>query len=108
MDKYYVSKKTTLSDCCELSVSNDIVKRVDLNTVLDIVRKWVKQVFPTSHYIVYCKGDFEKATIDDITMYDPNAVGDPYTLHVVHAPSNVRFKIGVYKTEYIINRVVKS
>ena len=105
MDKYYVSKKTTLADCCELSVSNDIIKRVDLSTVLDIVRKWIKQVFPTSHYLVYYKGNFEEATIDDITMNDPNAVGDPYTLHVVHASSNVRFRVGVYKTEYIINRV---
>lgn len=108
MDKYYVSKKTTLIDCCELSVSNDIVKRENLNTVLDIVRKWIKQIFPTSHYIVYYKGDFEKATIDDITMYDPNAIGDPYALHVVHAPSNVRFRIGIYKTEYIINRVANK
>jgi hypothetical protein len=108
MDKYYVSKKTTLADCCELSVSNDIVKRENLYTVLDIVRKWVKQVFPTSNYIVYYKGDFEKATIDDMTMYDPNAIGDPYTLHVVHAPSNVRFRIGIYKTEYIINKTANK
>jgi hypothetical protein len=108
MDKYYISKKTTLTDCCELSVSNDIIKRENLLTVLDIVRKWVKQVFPTSHYIVYYKGDFEKATIDDMVMYDPNVVGDPYVLHVVHAPSNVRFRIGIYKTEYITNRVVNN
>lgn len=112
MDKYYVSKKTTLTDCCELSVSNTIffskvngIKREDLSTVLDIVRRWVKQVFPTSNYVVYYKGDFEKATIDDMTMYNPNAIGDPYVLHVVHAPSNVRFRIGIYKTEYIINRI---
>lgn len=101
MKKYYVTKDTKLVVSHELSVSNKIVEKAPVLEVLNIVKKWVKQLFPDKHYVVYYKGD--KPDIDMITMYDPSTVGDNIELNVYHTPHNVRFQIGTFETTYKIN-----
>lgn len=100
MEKYYVTKDTRFVASHELSVSNSIIETEDTLTVLTIVRKWVQQIFPT--YIVYHKGN--NCSIDMFTMYDPSAVDDKIRLNIVHTKYNVRFQIGVFETEYKINK----
>lgn len=100
MEKYYVTKDTRFVASHELSVSNSIIETEDTLTVLATVRKWVQQIFPT--YIVYYKGN--DCTVDMFAMYDPDAVGDKIRLNVVHTKFNVRFQIGIFKTEYKINK----
>ena len=38
-------------------------------------------------------------------MFDPNVLNDPYKLLVIHKPSNVRIRIGVYETKYEVKQV---
>ena len=105
METYYVSKDTKFVAHHELSVSNDIVKKESALVVLEIVRRWVKQIFPNDNYIVYWKGDVP--SIDMFTMYDPDAIGDKTRLLVVRMKSNVRFRIGIFETEYKIERAMR-
>ena len=100
MERFYVSKVTTFTASHELSVSNDIVDKEDAFKVLTIVREWVKSIFPT--YLVYYKGN--ECKVDMFAMYDPEAIGDRIELNIVHTKCNVRFQIGIYKTEYKINK----
>lgn len=105
MEKYAVFTTTTFKPCCELSISNKIVEKVDLLTIRGIVENWIKKIFPDRNYIVYYLGNFEDATIDRITMYDPTTIDDPYKLIVVHKQYNVRLQIGTYETKYDVKEV---
>lgn len=105
MEKYYVTRDIRFVAQHELSVSNGIVGKEDVTVILDIVRKWVNEVFPNNHYIVYYKGN--TPSIDMFTIHNPNAIGDKTCLNIFHTKSNVRFRIGVYETEYKIEHAIR-
>lgn len=103
MEKYAVFTQSTFDAVAELSISNKIVEKEDKLVVLNVIRGWVRSLFPGGRYIVYFKGDCEKATIDDVTI--ESMVGGPYKLMVVRAQSNVRVRIGTFKPAYTIKKV---
>lgn len=103
MEKYYVSKDTRFVASHELSVSNSIIEKDGIMPVLNVLKRWVKQIFPDENYIVYYKGN--EPNIDAITMYEPSTPANMEAkLMIVHTKCNVRFQIGIYKTEYKIKK----
>ena len=105
MEKYYVTRNIKFVAQHELSISNDIVNKENTMVILDIVRKWINGIFPNNHYIVYCKGN--TPSIDMFTMFDPHASEDKTCLNIFHTKSNVRFRIGMYETEYKIEHATR-
>lgn len=108
MKKYAVFTETKFVPTHELSLSNKIVEREDVLTVLRIVDEWVNSIYPHS-FIVYCKGD--DISIANFTMYlspkaeDQSSEMKKTGLEVMFTPSNIRFRIGVYATKYITKPV---
>lgn len=103
MEKYYVTRNTKFVATHELSISNAIVSKEDVMTILNIVQKWIHGIFPD--YLVYYKGN--TPSIDMFAMYDPNAIGDKTCLNIFHTASNVRFRIGMYEIEYKIEHATR-
>jgi hypothetical protein len=103
MEKYAVFTQSTFRPVAELSISNKIIEKEDKMVVLNIIKRWVHDLFPNDRYIVYFRGNCENATIDDVTT--ESMVGGPYKLMVVRAPQNVRVRIGTFKDVYTIKKV---
>lgn len=103
MEKFAVFTQSTFNAVAELSISNKIVEKEDKLVVLNIIRGWVNSLFPNDHYVVYFKGNYENATIDDVEM--TSMTGEPYKLIIVRAPHNVRVRIGTFRNAYTIKKV---
>ena len=111
VEKYAVFTETKFNAVAELNISNKIIEREHKLNVLTIVRQWVnewiKERLPNYDCCVYFKGNYEDATILDITMDSPK---DPvsYALNVFQKKSNVRVQIGTYETTYETKRVYEK
>ena len=101
MKKYAVFTKTEFVPTHELSLSNKIIEKEDVLTVLDIIRNWVHSIDP--NVLVYYKGN-----IPDVNMFtamNPIAIGDNMGFVVIHKESNVRFRLGFFKKTYETHEV---
>lgn len=91
MKKYAVFTNTEFVPTHELSVSNKIIEREDVQTVLGIVKKWAEGIYPG--VIVTYRGD--KPTISGITT-----IFKGIAMKVIRKEYNVRFQLGKFEPKY--------
>lgn len=91
MKKYAVFTNTEFVPTHELSVSNKIIEREDVLTVMGIVKTWAESIYPG--VIVTYRGD--KPTISGITT-----IFKGIAMKVIHKEHNVRFQLGKFEPRY--------
>lgn len=99
MEKYAVFTKTEFVPTHELSLSNKIVEKEDATTVMQIVNKWARGIYPDA--IVVRKDQ----NIDSLSVIRVNTIGDHTGMVVYRKESNIRFRLGFFKTTYEIGKV---
>lgn len=102
MKRYAVFTNTEFVTEYELSVSRKIILKEDVVTILGIVREWVKSVLG-SDFSVYLPGGVK--LIENFAIHLPLNSNRDIRLLVVLMPSNVRFRLGEYKTTYTTREV---
>ena len=102
MKKYAVFTKTEFVPTHELSLSNKIVEKEDFGTILQIINQWAKSIYQDA--AVYPK-DIENK-IDSLSIMRIHTVGDNTGLVIYRKESNIRFRLGFFRTTYETREVM--